>query len=146
MSGAVDPDRRLVVAVRYGNRSRSAWPTLARGALAAMIATAAGPQAFAQAEETASATVVATADILAPISLAHNGNASLSFGTIVVGGIGTVSVDVAGGHDTTGDVALIGTRLPTRDSFSVTGEAGRSFAITTTNGSLGSIGGMTYTT
>lgn len=115
-------------------------------AFAVMVATGAEQQALAEAGETASATIVATAEVLAPISLAHDGNASLSFGSIVLGGIGTVDVRVAGGHSTTGNVTLIGTRLPTRDSFSVTGEAGRSFSILTTNGFLGSTGLMSYTT
>lgn len=116
-------------------------------AIAAIAAIGAGQEALAEAGETASATIVATAEVLAPISLAHDGNASLSFGSIVLNGIGgTVNVNVAGGHGTTGSVLLIGARLPTRDSFIVTGEPRRTFTIMTANGVLGQNGGMAYTT
>lgn len=104
---------------------------------AALVAFTATP-AFAQTQDTDQGS--ATAEIIAPLDLVHTSGAALDFGAFTVGTGGTVTVDSTGAGTAGGNVTLIaGTTLA--DSFDVSGEAGRTFSISTTNDQLTGPGG-----
>lgn len=90
----------------------------------------------AAANTTDTTTTVAIAEVLTPIAISHDVGAALNFGTFLPGGGGTVNVPVTGGHSVSGSVVLIGGSIPTRDSFTITGEPGRGFSISATAGTI----------
>lgn len=93
--------------------------------------------AMAAPGDTATAQGSATAEIVSPITLTHVTGAALDFGTFTTGDNGgTVVVDLAGNGTVTSDVTLIGGSTEAADEFDVAGDASRSFAITTTGGSV----------
>lgn len=95
------------------------------------------------------ATGAATAEVVAPITITHNTGAVLDFGTFTAGtAVGQVIVDQAGVGSTTGDAVHVATSTESADAFTVTGDAGRSFDIVATGGSVTTSGGamMTFTT
>lgn len=101
----------------------------------------------AAANTTDTTTTVATAEVLTPIAISHDVGAALNFGTFLPGSGGTINVPVTGGHSTGGSIMLIGGSVPTRDSFTITGESGRSFSISATAGTIRSgVDSMTYST
>ncbi|QPC98905.1 MULTISPECIES: DUF4402 domain-containing protein [Qipengyuania] len=111
--------------------------------LAAVVATAAtiAVPAAAAPGDTATTTGSATATIVAPISISHDA-ASLNFGVLVSPSAASqVTVVGANATVTSGDAVQLGTGGS--DSFTVTGDAGRSFAIVTGGNTMG---GMSFTT
>lgn len=100
---------------------------IAFAAVAALIAT----PAVAAPGDTDTATGAATATIISPINLTHTTGDALDFGTIAVSGAtgGTVTVPTSGAATYSG-VANVGTVAASPDSFTVSGEASRSVAIT----------------
>lgn len=114
--------------------------------LAAVAATFAVPAAAAPGD-TATDQGTATATIVAPISITHDAGAALGFGLMTAGNGGTVVVTTAGAGTATGDVVLVSGSTNSADSFTVTGDAGRSFSIVTTGGTVDSGGNsMPFTT
>lgn len=104
--------------------------------LAAFAAAIAVPAAAAPGDS-ASTSGTATAEIVSPIAISHDA-AELNFGTIVPGtNAGTVTVDASTGV-ATGDAeaTVITGATSSADSFTVTGDVGRGFDITTTGGSV----------
>lgn len=105
--------------------------------LAAAIAAISASPAFA-AGNTATTQGSATATVIAPITLAHDAGASLKFGTFTTGA-GTVAVNATTGvGSATGAVVFVSGSTNSTDAFTVGGEAGRTFAITTTGGNVAS--------
>ena len=105
--------------------------------LGVAAATILAAPAMAAPGDTATAQGSATAEVVAPITLNHVTNAALSFGTFTTGTTGgTVVVDQAGDGVASSDVTLIGGSLESADAFTVAGDNGRSFSITTTSGSV----------
>lgn len=112
------------------------------GALALMLPAA----AVAAPGDSDTATGTATATVVAPIVVTHDGGA-LGFGSFLAGTGGTVVVDSAGAGSVTGDVAFVSGSANTADSFTVEGDANRSFTITSTGGSVSNgTENMTFTT
>lgn len=110
--------------------------------LAAFGAAFAIPAAAAPGD-TDTAQGVATAVIVAPIAIVHDGGA-LDFGTIVPGTTGgTVVVTTAGVGSVTGDVTFVPTSTNSEDTFTVTGDANRDFNIVAGNEVMA---GMSFTT
>ena len=106
---------------------------LAIAAVAAVIST----PAMAAPGDTATAQGAATAEVVAPITLTHVAAASLNFGTFTTGDNGgTVTVDQSGNGTAATDVTLLGGSNETADAFEVSGDANRSFSITSTAGSV----------
>ena len=116
--------------------------------LAAFAVAIAVPAAAAPGDS-ASTSGTATAEIVSPIAITHDAAASLNFGTIVPGtNAGTVTVSASTGV-ATGDAeaTVITGATSSADSFTVTGDDGRGFDISTTGGSVVSGGNsMTFTT
>ena len=109
--------------------------------LAALAATIAVPAAAAPGD-TATDQGAATATIVAPISIVHDGGA-LDFGIIVSPTVvSTVAVSGGSAANTSGDAVVLSGGAA--DTFTVSGEAGRSFTIGTANETMG--GGMSFTT
>lgn len=100
--------------------------TLRTGLLVTAVATAG---AFASYLQAATVSTTASANILQPISVSKT--ADLSFGEVYPDGTlaGTVTVDFAGGR-TFGGGASAGTAPGAAGSFTVTGEAGSTYALT----------------
>lgn len=115
---------------------------------AAMVAAFAVPAAAAPGDSDTD-TGTATAQIVSPIQILHDVGATLNFGTIVPGtAAGTVTVDAATGA-ATGDAeaTVVSGATSSADGFTVTGDDGRGFDITTTGGSLTGPGTpMSFTT
>lgn len=86
--------------------------------------------------DTDTASGVATAQVVSPISIEHDLGAALSFGTITAGGGGAVVVTRGGNGSTTGEVALVTGTATSADSFTVTGDADREFLIDTTDSTV----------
>lgn len=80
----------------------------------------------------ADATGDATAFVVSPITITHDVGAVLDFGTFAPAA-GTVTVSAAGAAG--GSLAQLG--VVSADSFTVGGDIGRSFSITTGGGSIG---------
>lgn len=78
----------------------------------------------------------ATAEIVAPISITHDVNSALNFGTVTAGGGGTVVVSAAGAGSSTGEVTLLTGSTNAADLFNVSGDANRSFSIVTGAGTV----------
>lgn len=108
--------------------------------LATMIALATTDPAYAGSGNTSTATGTATATIVAPIVLTHPATAALNFGRFTRGTGGTVTVTAAGVGSVGADVTFIPGSNTSADSFTVAGDASRSFAITTTGGNVTSGG------
>jgi hypothetical protein len=102
---------------------------------AAVVAFSSGSAFAATSGNTSTAAGVATAQVIQPIVLTHDTGSALSFGKFTVGHGGTVVVTSAGAGSTTADVGFVPGSTVTADSFSVTGDANRSFSIGTTSGS-----------
>ena len=101
-----------------------------RKILTTLVATAAvAASGYAANALAASDTGASDAVILVPLSIAHNGGASLDFGTIApdVGGA-TVQVTTAGAASVTAGAAVL-TGATSADAFTVTGEGGMSYTI-----------------
>ena len=108
--------------------------------LAAVAATIAVPAAAAPDQATDQGTASAT--IVAPISITHDTGAELSFGTIISPTANsTVTVTSGSANVTSGDAVWLSGG--SSDSFTVEGEDGRSFSITTTGGTMGGMSFMT---
>lgn len=103
--------------------------------MAAAIVAASSMPAFA-AGNSATESGVATATVIAPITLTHTSGAALAFGKFTVGTGGTVAVSTSGVGGATGGVTLVSGSTNGADSFGVGGDAGRSFAITTGSGTV----------
>ncbi len=99
------------------------------------VAVSASP-AFAAPGNTATATGTATAVIVAPITLNHPTTAALGFGRFTTGLGGSVIVSSAGVGSVTGEVTLVPGSTNSADSFTVAGDASRSFSIATTGGNV----------
>lgn len=83
------------------------------------------------------ATGAATAEVVAPLTITHDTDAVLSFGTFTAGGAGgTVVVTRGGAGSATGEVNLLAGSVESSDSFSVEGDADRRFSITTTDSTV----------
>lgn len=104
--------------------------------LGAMLVAATSGSAFAASGNTSTATGTATATVVSPIVLTHTTGAALGFGKFTTGTGGTVVVTSAGAGSVTGDVGFVPGSTNSADGFSVTGDASRSFSITTTGGSV----------
>lgn len=113
----------------------------------AAAAVAFATPAMAAPGDTAQDSGTAVAEIVAPITITHDGGA-LDFGIIIPGTTaGTVVVTQAGGGSVTGDALFVSGSSNAADSFSVTGDASRAYSIVTTGGSVASgTNSMTFTT
>lgn len=95
------------------------------------------------------ATGAATAEVVAPITITHDTDAVLNFGTFTAGtAVGSVTVDQAGVASDSGDAVLVSTSTESADSFTVSGDADRGFDIVATGGTVTTAGGasMSFTT
>lgn len=101
------------------------------GALALMLPAA----AVAAPGDTDTAQGTATATVVAPIVVTHDGGA-LGFGSFLAGTGGTVVVDTAGAGSVTGDVAFVSGSANTADAFTVEGDANRSYTISSAGGTV----------
>lgn len=104
--------------------------------LASAIALISATPAFAASGNTSNATGSATATIVEPIVLTHTSGAALGFGTFTTGTGGSVTVSSAGVGSVGGDVAFVPGSTNSADAFTVTGDAGRTFSITTGGGDV----------
>ncbi len=115
----------------------------------ATLAAAVAVPAAAAPGDTATANGTAVAEIVAPISIVHDTDAALDFGTMVsdTGTAGTVTVTAAGGATANGGPKLLTGSTSSADSFTVSGDAGRTFDIVTGNGTVTSgANSMSFTT
>jgi hypothetical protein len=78
----------------------------------------------------------ATATVVAPITLQHTSGAAIGFGKFTTGTGGSVTVTPAGSGSVSGDVTFVSGNANTADAFTVAGEANRTFAISTTGGTV----------
>lgn len=101
----------------------------------AIILVSASP-AFAASGNTSTASGSATATIVEPIVLTHTSGAALGFGRFTTGTGGSVTVSAAGVGSVGGDVAFVPGSTNSADAFSVTGDASRSFSISTGAGTV----------
>ena len=114
--------------------------------LATFAAAVAVPAAAAPGD-TDTAQGVANAEIVAPITLTHDTGAALNFGTVASGDAGTVIVTTAGALDGASTADTLNGSTYSADAFTVSGDAGRSFSITTTGGTVADGGNsMSFTT
>ena len=115
---------------------------------AAMTSAVIAVPAAAAPGDTANTSGVANAEIVAPIAIVHDTGAALDFGIMTAGGGGTVVVLTDGSGTATGEVVLVSGSANAADSFTVTGDANRSFDIVTTGGSVsnGTGGTMNFST
>ena len=103
--------------------------------------------AFAGSGNTSTATGTAAATIVAPIVLTHSATSSLNFGRLTRGTGGTVTVTAAGVGSVGSDVSIVPGSTTTADSFTVAGDASRSFSVTTSGGTVASGGtSLSFTT
>jgi hypothetical protein len=116
---------------------------------AAVVALSAG-SAFAATPSgnTSTLTGSANATVIAPIVLTHTSGAALSFGTFSAGTGGTVEVTSGGTGTVTADVGEVTGSSYSADGFTIAGDNGRSFTVTTASGTVARTGGgsMTFTT
>ena len=103
---------------------------------ASLIALLAASPALAAPGNTATATGTATATIVAPIVLTHPAAASLNFGRFTRGTGGTVTVTATGTGSVGSDVTFVPGSATSADSFTVAGDANRSYSIATTSGNV----------
>lgn len=112
-------------------------PTLKKLIVLAATAALISTSAAAAPGDTSTAEGVATAEVVAPITLEHVKGASLNFGTFTTGDAGgTVVVDAAGVGTATGEVTLLGGSVEAADAFTVAGDANRAFSIDTAGGAV----------
>lgn len=79
----------------------------------------------------------ATAEVVAPLTLTHDLDATLNFGTFTSGDNGgTVTVSRGGAGTAAGDVTLMPGSVEAADSFSVEGDPSRRFSISTGAGDV----------
>lgn len=110
--------------------------------LAAAVLAATSTPAFA-----ADGTGVATATVIAPIAITHDAGAALAFGSFTTGTGGTVAVTAAGVGSVTGDVTFVTGSANSADAFTVAGDPGRSYSISTGAGSVSDgTNSMSFTT
>lgn len=115
--------------------------------LASVIAIVSATPAFAASGNSSTTNGAATATIVAPIVLTHTSGAALGFGRFSTGTGGTVVVTSAGVGSITGDVAFVPGSTNSADAFTVAGDNGRSFSISTAAGSVtDGTDTMTFTT
>ncbi|WP_228242560.1 DUF4402 domain-containing protein [Porphyrobacter sp. GA68] len=115
--------------------------------LFAVLASSIAVPAYAAPGDSSTAQGTATAQIVAPITLTHVSGAALSFGTLTAGTGGTATVSVGSVRTVGGDVSGITGVAPAADAFTVTGDANRSFSITTAGGTVANGGNsMAFTT
>ncbi len=107
-------------------------------AMVAIVAVLGGSSAaFAASGNSASASGVALATVVAPITLTHTASASLNFGKFTVAAAGgTVVVTTAGVGSRTSDVNFTPGSTTSADQFAVTGDPSRAFSIATTSGTI----------
>jgi len=113
---------------------------------AALIAFSSG-SAFAAGVAGNTATVtganggVATAIVVAPITLTHTAGASMNFGKFTVGtGTGSIIMSSSGTVSAgTGTATPVSGVTPSLDNFTVTGDPSRYFNISTTGGTVGTM-------
>jgi len=101
----------------------------------AMLALSSG-SALAASGNTSTASGAASASIVAPIVLTHNGGATLNFGKFTVGTGGTVVISPAGLGSVTGGITFVPGSTNAADAFSVTGDPSRNYSIATSGGSV----------
>lgn len=113
----------------------------------AAAAVAFATPAMAAPGDTAQDTGTAVAEIVAPITITHDGGA-LDFGIIIPGTLaGTVVVTQSGNGTAGGDALFVSGSTNAADSFTVTGDASRAYSIVTTGGTVTSGGNsMTFIT
>ncbi len=104
---------------------------------AALVALSSG------AAHAATANGVATATVVAPISVTHDALTSLNFGVFTAGTGGSVIVDSAGVGSVTGAVVFLSGSTNSVDGFDVAGDGTRGYTISTAGGAMG---GMSFTT
>jgi hypothetical protein len=105
-------------------------------AIALVSIGASASPAFAASGNTSSASGSATATVVQPIVLTHTSGAALGFGRFTTGTGGSVIVSSAGVGSVSGDVAFVPGSSNSADAFTVTGDASRSFSISTGSGSV----------
>ena len=114
---------------------------------AALIALATTSPALAAPGNQSTATGTATATVVAPIVLTHPASASLNFGRFTRGTGGSVTVTATGTGSVGSDVTFVPGSTTAADSFTVAGDANRSYSIATTGGNVTSGGtSLTFTT
>lgn len=98
--------------------------------------------AMAAPGDTDDATGAASATIIAPISVTHDSDVSLNFGTIAVDSEGgTVQINASGTVVEAGTTAAVLSDSSTSaDAFDVSGDADRAYSITATDGTLSGAG------
>lgn len=104
--------------------------------LAATAAAFAATPAMAAPGDTDTEAGVATATVVAPITLTHVPAASLAFGSFTAGNGGTVVVTPAGLATSTGEVDHVTGSVESADAFTVSGDAGRAYSISTGAGTV----------
>ncbi|WP_292931260.1 DUF4402 domain-containing protein [Novosphingobium sp. PASSN1] len=104
--------------------------------LASAIALISATPAFAASGNSSTASGSATATIVEPIVLTHTSGAALGFGRFTTGTGGSVTVSAAGVGTAGGDVAFVPGSTNSADAFTVAGDAGRSFSISTGSGTV----------
>lgn len=115
--------------------------------IASAIIVLSSGSAFAASGNTSTATGAATAEVVQPIVLTHDTGAVLGFGKFTAGTGGTVVVTSGGVGSVTGDVGFVPASTNSADSFSVTGDKGRSYSISTGSGTVTSgLNSMSFTT
>jgi hypothetical protein len=114
---------------------------LAIAALLANSAVAHGATASSSVASGAARATVANA-----LKIVHPVGAGLNFGIFSAGTGGTVVVSQSGVGSITGDIGLVAGNAVSRDSFTISGDTTRGFAITTSSGNTVSKGGATPAT
>ena len=113
-----------------------------------ILATLSAPVAAASGEKSTTSGI-ASAAVVAPVTVAHTAGRQLSFGRFAVGTTaGTVVVAPGGGGSVTGGVGFVAGSANAADAFSARGDPGRAIAIATGAGvvSAGRSLSMTFTT
>ena len=103
---------------------------------AVLIALTVASPTLAGTGNTSTATGTATATIVAPIVLTHPASASLNFGRFTRGTGGTVTVTATGVGSVGSDVTFVPGSTTAADSFTVAGDANRSYSIATSGGNV----------
>jgi hypothetical protein len=104
--------------------------------LSAVLALSVTAPAYAASGNTSTVTGSAQANVIAPIVLTHTSGATLNFGSFTTGTGGTVQVLPDGTGSTTVDVGFVPGSTEAADQFTVKGDVNRSFAISTSGGSV----------
>ncbi len=104
--------------------------------LSALVALTVTAPAYAASGNTSTASGAAAANVVTPIVLTHTSSATLNFGSFTTGSGGSVSVAADNTSSTTGDVGFVPGSTQAADQFSVKGDAGRSFSISSGSGTV----------